>query len=645
MSTQHRDVADVLVEWDIITPDQRADARDEQRGVDEPLHDVIVRLGYASLRDVTAALAAAHAVAFMDLSEVRVPPSVLELVPESVARECEVLPLGLARGVLTVAVANPADLEILQKLQFILNLGIARVVAPREQIIEAINRHYGDTETESVDSMLCEFTDTAIDFNDNTGTRVCDGEPLESESSDSEFELALEDSASGPGGSGADTVAAGIQAVDRDEAANENADSISRSSRGGGADPSPSERGPLGDRHATVRYYHRMNPERTFPLLVVLSRKAVLKVVKRGVAQASREFKVAEGTVVEVEPILPGCACYPPKEQARIGADEVTVVFWVVPHVLGKVMQARVVVRQDGATLAEIPLDARVARQGLTLLMGGLSLVLPFGLLLLKHFKLDFESQMADGFGLYAHLANLALQVLTPETLTGLLLGLTAALYFWLRPARRDVFWDVATTGLPEPGQSHAGAEAPSHPDAERSFQQGRRAFEAGDAVEGRRVLEDLLRSVPRHRGALLYLADRHYADREHAAALPLYERALSVGDAEPVHFSRAALAAHLTGDTRRALGLLREAEARLPEGSFTGPMWYNRGCFATRLGRFTEAIRCLRHALDHGFNDPGKFQKDPDLEPLRWNPEFKRLVAELAMPRSSGSGAAVTTP
>src|SRR2546428_12369974 len=29
---------------------------------------------------------------------------------------------------------------------------------------EAIDRHYGQTETESVDSMLQEFTDTAIDF-------------------------------------------------------------------------------------------------------------------------------------------------------------------------------------------------------------------------------------------------------------------------------------------------------------------------------------------------------------------------------------------------------------------------------------------------------------------------------------------------
>jgi type II secretory ATPase GspE/PulE/Tfp pilus assembly ATPase PilB-like protein len=37
-------------------------------------------------------------------------------------------------------------------------------LAPRETILENINRYYGQIEGESADSMLQEFTDTAIDF-------------------------------------------------------------------------------------------------------------------------------------------------------------------------------------------------------------------------------------------------------------------------------------------------------------------------------------------------------------------------------------------------------------------------------------------------------------------------------------------------
>src|SRR5206468_3519817 len=101
---------------------------------------------------------------------VTVPPAVCELVPESVARENIVLPLAQDGGVLKIIMADPSDFDTVQKLQFILNKDITPVIAAREQIIEAINRHYGQTETESVDSMLAEFTDTAIDFTETEQT-------------------------------------------------------------------------------------------------------------------------------------------------------------------------------------------------------------------------------------------------------------------------------------------------------------------------------------------------------------------------------------------------------------------------------------------------------------------------------------------
>ena len=60
--------------------------------------------------------------------------------------------------------SDPSDCELVLKLQFTLNSEIQPVLATRDQIIEAINRHYGQIETESVDVMLAEFTDTAIEF-------------------------------------------------------------------------------------------------------------------------------------------------------------------------------------------------------------------------------------------------------------------------------------------------------------------------------------------------------------------------------------------------------------------------------------------------------------------------------------------------
>src|SRR5262249_2248601 len=134
------------------------------------VQETLVRLSYATPEQVMSAVAEFHGLQYVDLAEMTIPSAVIELVPESVARENVVLPMAQDNGMLRIIMSDPSDFETIEKLRFILNKEIQPVLAPREQIVEAINRHYGQTETESVDSMLAEFTDTAIDFTDTEWT-------------------------------------------------------------------------------------------------------------------------------------------------------------------------------------------------------------------------------------------------------------------------------------------------------------------------------------------------------------------------------------------------------------------------------------------------------------------------------------------
>jgi hypothetical protein len=92
------------------------------------------------------------------------PRAVLELVPESVARENTILPLRLDGETLTVAAVNPDNIDVRDKLTFILNKKIRFETHPRVDIHAAINRHYGTDQTRSVDSMIADFTDTALEY-------------------------------------------------------------------------------------------------------------------------------------------------------------------------------------------------------------------------------------------------------------------------------------------------------------------------------------------------------------------------------------------------------------------------------------------------------------------------------------------------
>jgi len=155
---------DYLLKKRILGPEQLAEAEKLSASKKLKLKDAIVQLGYASSEQVMKALASLNGYEFYDLNNVPIPPAVVELVPESVARENAVIPFSEDGGTLKVLVSDPEDFETFDKLQFILNRKVEIGLATRESILEAINRNYGQVDGESADSMLQEFTDTAIDF-------------------------------------------------------------------------------------------------------------------------------------------------------------------------------------------------------------------------------------------------------------------------------------------------------------------------------------------------------------------------------------------------------------------------------------------------------------------------------------------------
>ena len=163
MAKTRGDFTDVLIRRKTLSPEQLNEATHLANSAGIKIQDALAKLNYVTPTDAASALAEHHGLQFVDLSTVEIPKAVVELVPESVARENLILPLALEGSILKIITADPSNYETLQKLQFILNKDVQAVLAVREQIQDAINRNYGQTETESVDSMLVEFTDTAIE--------------------------------------------------------------------------------------------------------------------------------------------------------------------------------------------------------------------------------------------------------------------------------------------------------------------------------------------------------------------------------------------------------------------------------------------------------------------------------------------------
>jgi type IV pilus assembly protein PilB len=149
-----KDLGEFLIERRIIGKDQLAEAKALAKNNGGKVHDVLIKQGYATSEQVMQAMADLHGYEFFDLRDVPIPPHIVELVPESVARENAVIPLAEEDGALKVLTSDPFDYETQEKLQFILNRKVDIALATRESILEAINRNYGQMGDESADSML-----------------------------------------------------------------------------------------------------------------------------------------------------------------------------------------------------------------------------------------------------------------------------------------------------------------------------------------------------------------------------------------------------------------------------------------------------------------------------------------------------------
>jgi hypothetical protein len=91
-----------------------------------------------------------------------VPRAICDLIPETLARENVVFPIGEEGETLRVAAVAYDDVALADKISFVIARPVRLVAASQDEVESLIGQHFGaGAGSESVDSMLQEFTDEA----------------------------------------------------------------------------------------------------------------------------------------------------------------------------------------------------------------------------------------------------------------------------------------------------------------------------------------------------------------------------------------------------------------------------------------------------------------------------------------------------
>jgi type IV pilus assembly protein PilB len=143
-------IGQLLVEEKIISKEQLELALVEQKKSRKRLGEVISELGFASERDVLRTLAKRLSVEYVDSPVFIVESDAVRIVPESLARRYNVLPVYIRSGNLTIATNDPLDFACLEDIEMITGMEIRTVLSPFSEIDRAINRIYSKKTSEDI---------------------------------------------------------------------------------------------------------------------------------------------------------------------------------------------------------------------------------------------------------------------------------------------------------------------------------------------------------------------------------------------------------------------------------------------------------------------------------------------------------------
>jgi len=155
-------LGEILLREGLVTREQLAQALTEQKNTKHRLGYVLVKLGLVQELEITKVLARQYRMPAVDLSRFEVDPKIIKLVPGDLATKSVVLPLKREGRTLTVAMADPTDLGLLEDLKFITRFDLFPVIAGEYTLRNLIEKYYEQSDQE-LQSILKDMEETGED--------------------------------------------------------------------------------------------------------------------------------------------------------------------------------------------------------------------------------------------------------------------------------------------------------------------------------------------------------------------------------------------------------------------------------------------------------------------------------------------------
>lgn len=139
---QRKRLGEILVEACIISQEQLDEALRLQESQNRLIGQILVDMGWVSEYEVCRAVAEILNIKYVDVEGALISQEVVQLAPEGLAAKRNILPLFIQDKTLYLAMENPLDVDVIQRIEFRTGMQVRPLIAPPSQLRETVRKHY-----------------------------------------------------------------------------------------------------------------------------------------------------------------------------------------------------------------------------------------------------------------------------------------------------------------------------------------------------------------------------------------------------------------------------------------------------------------------------------------------------------------------
>lgn len=152
-------IGQMLIDEGVITPEQLELGLREQKKTKEFICSILSRLGFSTEEEIFSVLSKQLDIPYSRIRDFQIHPEVISKIPAKFAFHYKLMPLKIEKDILTCAVTDPLDVQVLDDIKLLLGFQVKAILAGEKDILENIHRYYG-VGAETLEKMVSEKKDT-----------------------------------------------------------------------------------------------------------------------------------------------------------------------------------------------------------------------------------------------------------------------------------------------------------------------------------------------------------------------------------------------------------------------------------------------------------------------------------------------------